>query len=265
MIAENYGFTWLKIDLPFPCAIHFAYQRKPFNKNVFNVLLIHTEPEEIRTSEEELEKTWQDYDLIISHDARHAKYSNVVISYYWETVITSIPLNKIFDISSMISIGGGPSEMTGYKKREELYIRKHEITTPKTFYISRRLPKWESFGLPPLPDDKKDAMFTSMFHIAIENEIENDYFSEKLLDCFNGFSVPIYRGCTNLIQHGIDERAIIRFNTIDECITICNSLTALDYFNRIKYICNNRNLLLSKSFWQLDVQNICINAWNKRN
>lgn len=261
MIADNYGFSWLNVDLPFECAIHFSFRRNPFDKKKFNVLVIHTEPEPIRISEVELENTWQDYDLIISHDKRHTKYSNVIISYYWETLVKSIPFQKIFNVSTIISIGGGPANMSGYKIREKLYNRRLEILMPTSFYISRRIPNWEMFGLPLLPEDKKDAMFTSMFHIAIENEIETDYFSEKILDCFNGFTVPIYRGCQNLLDHGLDERAVIRFNSIEECISICNNLSPMDYYSRMSYVVNNRKKLLEKPFWQSEVQNNCLIAW----
>jgi Glycosyltransferase family 10 (fucosyltransferase) C-term len=261
MIAESYGYPWLKINLPFQAAVHFAFRKEPFSKENYNILLLHTEPSEIRMSASELNATWQDFDLIISHDEAHKIYPNVRTAYYWETVVDALPVCKNFEISSIISIGGGPGNMSGYQVRDSLYQRRNEIKTPAQFYMSTRLPNWQQYGLPPLPSDKKNAMFNSMFHIAIENTIQKDYFSEKILDCFNGYSVPIYRGCTNLEDHGLDTRAIIRFNTMDECIERCNSLTANDYYERLEYVIHNRKVLMNKPFWQREVESISLQAW----
>jgi hypothetical protein len=164
----------------------------------------------------------------------------------------------------MISIGGGPANMTGYQLRDALYQRRGEFTIPNRFFISKRLPNWERFGLPILPDDKKDAMFTSMFHIAIENHVETDYFTEKVLDCFNSLTVPIYRGCLNTSEHGLDERAFIRFETMDECIDICNKLTVDDYNQRLEYLTANRQLRQTKGLWLDHVKQIILDKFAER-
>lgn len=263
MKAENFGTPWLNVHLPFPCDIHFSY-RHAIRNDRFKVLLLSTEPEPIRLSEEELAHCWRDFDLIISHDQRHFKYPNVKQLIYWETQVNNLPNRKDFEVTTMISIGGGPLNMSGYLRRDELYQRREECLIPKRFFISKRLPNWEQFGLPILPNDRKDAMFTAMFHIAIENYIEENYFSEKLLDCFTGMTVPIYRGCNNINEHGIDERALIRFDTIDQCIEICNNLTLDDYFNRVEYLAHNRRLTKSKDLFLDKIKQMILSAWAEK-
>jgi Glycosyltransferase family 10 (fucosyltransferase) C-term len=263
MQVENFGTAWLDFDFAFPCDIHFSFI-KPIRADRFKVLLLACEPEPIRVSEAELATHWSRFDLIISHDKRHLQYPNVHLMTFWDTYVNDIPSTKRFEVSSMISIGGGPANMTGYQLRDHLYQRRGEFTIPNRFFISNRLPNWERFGLPILPDDKKDAMFTSMFHIAIENHVELDYFSEKLLDCFNSLTVPIYRGCLNTQEHGLDERAFIRFETIDECIAICNNLTVDDYNQRVSYLAANRQLRQSKGLWLDHVQQLIFRAWARQ-
>lgn len=263
MQVENFGTTWLDFDFTFPCDIHFSFI-KPIRADRFKVLLLACEPEPIRVSEVDLAAHWGNFDLIISHDKRHLKYPNARLMTFWDTYVNEIPSTKDFEVSSMISIGGGPSNMTGYQLRDELYQRRAEFTIPNRFFISKRLPNWERFGLPILPDDKKDAMFTSMFHIAIENHVESDYFSEKLLDCFNSLTVPIYRGCLNTQEHGLDERAFIRFETIDECIHICNNLTVDDYNQRLEYLAANRQLRQTKGLWLDHVRQIILQKFAER-
>jgi hypothetical protein len=260
MKAENFGTSWLDLNFPFECDIHFSFQ-KPLRVDKFKVLLIACEPEPIRISEADLASNWMHYDLIISHDKRHAQYPNVALMTFWDTYVNTVPSSKTFEVSSIISIGGGPANMTGYQVRDQLYQRRLEFVLPNRFFISRRLPNWEQFGLPALPDDKKDAMFTSMFHIAIENHIEPDYFSEKVLDCFNAMTVPIYRGCLNTSDHGLDERGFIRFDTIDECINICNRLTPEDYYSRLEYVVKNRAVRLTKPLWLDSVKQLILQSW----
>lgn len=262
MQVENFGTAWLDFDFPFPCDIHFSFIQ-PIREDRFRVLLIATEAEPIRISEADLAAHWGRFDLIISHDKRHLLYPNVRLLTVWDTWVNEIPNTKEFGVSSMISVGGGPSNMTGYQLRDHLYQKRTEFTIPNRFFISKRLPNWERFGLPILPDDKKDTMFSSMFHIAIENHVEPDYFTEKLLDCFNTLTVPIYWGCLNTQVHGLDERAFIRFETISECIDICNKLTVDDYTHRLDYLIANREVRQAKGLWLNQLKQIILQEFAK--
>lgn len=47
-------------------------------------------------------------------------------------------------------------------------------------------------------DDKWDALAPYYFSLAIENNSGPDMWTEKLADCFLGWCVPFYYGCTNL-------------------------------------------------------------------
>ena len=49
-----------------------------------------------------------------------------------------------------------------------------------------------------------------MFSIVIENSIESDYFTEKLLDCFLTGTIPIYVG-TKTTSEYFDTDGIIYF------------------------------------------------------
>ena len=49
------------------------------------------------------------------------------------------------------------------------------------------------------PIDKKEEGLTNyLFSLAIENSKIDNYFSEKLLDCFATSTIPIYWGCPNI-------------------------------------------------------------------
>ncbi len=55
-------------------------------------------------------------------------------------------------------------------------------------------------GINPIPD-KWDAIAPYKYHIAIENSIYENYWTEKLSDTFLGLSYPIYHGCPNIYEY----------------------------------------------------------------
>lgn len=47
-------------------------------------------------------------------------------------------------------------------------------------------------------EDKFDGIAPYKYSIAIENYQANDYWTEKIVDCFLSFTMPIYHGCSNM-------------------------------------------------------------------
>ncbi len=62
-------------------------------------------------------------------------------------------------------------------------------------------------------EDKWDAIGRYRYHIALENSIYPDYWSEKLADPILGLSYPIYYGCPNISDYLPDQS----YQTIDIC------------------------------------------------
>jgi len=83
-----------------------------------------------------------------------------------------------------------------------------------------------------------------MFHIAIENIKRENLYTEKILDAFLTKTVPIYYGCSNIGEF-FNEDGIETFDTADEAMHICNSLTEKHYYGRIDAI--NENYEIAKS------------------
>jgi hypothetical protein len=46
-------------------------------------------------------------------------------------------------------------------------------------------------------EHKAEALDDYRYHIAVENHISPHHWTEKLSDCFLGYSLPFYAGCTN--------------------------------------------------------------------
>jgi len=76
------------------------------------------------------------------------------------------------------------------------------------------------------------------FHIAIINGSHQNYFTDILTDCFRTGTVPIFWGCKN-VGDFFNEKGILRFEKPKELISILNSLSVQDYYDRIEYIKDN--------------------------
>jgi hypothetical protein len=89
-----------------------------------------------------------------------------------------------------------------------------------------------------------DALLDYRFSIAIENlSCDDNYFTEKLTDCFLTGTIPIYHGCLNIGEF-FDERGILTFNTQEELKSILDSLNEEKYNNMLEYAQNNLNTCL---------------------
>ena len=154
---------------------------------------------------------------------------------------------KKFCVSTVVG-GKNDPQMAGYAMRHDLWRRKESITIPKDFFLSGNTPfphvfvPWSeaNYRNNLVLGVSKEPMFDSMFHIAIENTSIRNYFSEKILDCFQSRTVPIYCGCTNIGDFfNID--GIIVANSLQNIIDACNSLTPERYYAMLPAVEDNFN------------------------
>lgn len=92
---------------------------------------------------------------------------------------------------------------------------------------------------------KIEALQDYKFSIAIENGIGDNYFTEKILDCFLTGTIPIYCGCGNIGEF-FNVNGIITFNTIDELIGIVSNIDNQSYDLRIDAV--QQNYKIAKEF-----------------
>ena len=86
-----------------------------------------------------------------------------------------------------------------------------------------------------------DTLDDYMFSIAIENNAIDNYFTEKLLNCFAVGTVPIYLGCRN-IDSFFDPAGIIQVGRRTDFKQLISELTPKSYESRIDAIRRNYNL-----------------------
>ena len=87
---------------------------------------------------------------------------------------------------------------------------------------------------------KADALTDYRYSIVVENGVFENYFTEKILDCFASMTVPIYLGAPNIGDFfntdGIITVKESEIDSIDEVLKRCN---ASDYEDRLSAIKDN--------------------------
>jgi len=94
-------------------------------------------------------------------------------------------------------------------------------------------------------DRKSQALSSFMFSIVIENSEEDDYFTEKLLDCLLSGVIPIYMGTKNIGNY-FDIEGIIRFTGPEQLPDILSKLDTNFYMSKTNII--NKNFELAKNY-----------------
>ena len=73
--------------------------------------------------------------------------------------------------------------------------------------------------------NKKDGLLNYKYSIAIENCIEEGYFTEKLTDCILTDTIPIYYGCPNIEKYFSGIPVLSNLNDTDPIKKVINSNT----------------------------------------
>lgn len=149
--------------------------------------------------------------------------------------------SKRFGISAVI---GCKKSTIGHKLRLDYYSEQKRIRIPTEFYISSRSQLKENPHKNTLLGahaDDKMKLFDTMFHLCIENSIEPNYITEKIVDCIQCKTVPVYYGCPNIADFlNIDGMLFIDDN-VNNGIGIINRLSPDTYTSMISAVEDNYN------------------------
>lgn len=142
---------------------------------------------------------------------------------------------KEFSISTLV---GGKLLAPGHHLRQKLWFKENRITVPKRFFLSGNFGGLENYNNNPILGSDKLPLFDSQFHICIENVKRKNWFTEKLIDCLQTKTVPIYYGCPN-IGDWFDLRGFIVAESLDDIVDACNSLTDESYEKMLPFVESN--------------------------
>jgi hypothetical protein len=141
--------------------------------------------------------------------------------------------NKLISI-----ISSGKNQTTGHRFRNSIIDK-----------FSNRL---DLYGRVYNPIEfKVESLKDYRFQIVVENTKSDYYFTEKIIDCFQTGTIPIYWGCPS-INDFFDSNGIITFDTIDDLNSILDTISNDLYESKIESIQNNfeisKNYLISEDY-----------------
>lgn len=117
-------------------------------------------------------------------------------------------------------------------------------------------------------DDKWDGLAEYKYSLAIENSSSQDYWTEKIADCFLSYTMPIYYGCTNIDEYfPINSMIKIDINKPQEAIGIMQKALDEDIWSKnLESIQEARELVLNKyNFFAQIANKIDMNNKEPRN
>jgi len=168
---------------------------------------------------------------------------------------------KKFGVSALVGGKNNPA-MTGYALRHELWREQDAITVPKEFFLSSHCPwKAVSYDGQLVLGGSKFPLFDSQFHIVIENTSIKNGFTEKLIDCFQTKTIPIYWGCTNIGEF-FNANGICVARNLQEIINICNLLTPETYDRFLPIIKDNYDASFKYCVYEDQLKNAVIKLIN---
>lgn len=219
-------------------------------------IYLQVEPEAIRPVKQYLLEHGCQYDAILTFDVdvlekwKHAKLFTLY-TYTWleENYYSNIDTSKKqYRISCLV---GGKRMTSGHDIRLSMYFNQAFFTMyPFTFYRSCAHPLLPEIENNPFLKSKessaKHELFTSFqFHLAIENSRQDNYFTEKLIDCLITKTIPIYYGCPNIGSY-FDTRGwiLLEQGKPEELLDKCSVLSPSYYSNYTETIDLNYNRAL---------------------
>jgi glycosyltransferase involved in cell wall biosynthesis len=189
-----------------------------------NTILVTGEPESVHVYHDDFAKQFKH--LITCQ--RPIKHPN---PHYFEQGLPWFPnkdydeLSKIRDVKKekLISvITSNKMDTEGHRKRYEFVMALKEHFGDKLDLFGRGIKDF---------DDKWDVIAPYKYSINIENSVYDDYFTEKLTDCYLSNTLPLYYGCPNLEKY-FDKDAYVEIdlNDVQKSIKIIEEILANESF-----------------------------------
>lgn len=144
--------------------------------------------------------------------SKHPAIYNWHLGVSFDEAVSLDVTDKTLDISCIAST---KQDLPGHSKRFD-FVQQIEQSNLAIDVYGRGRSK-------PLPKGKLAGLLPYRYSIAIENTVHDDYFTEKIMDCWLAGTVPIYYGAQNLEEY-FPRGSFIRLNELD----------SEDFANRVK-------------------------------
>jgi len=253
--------------LPEPCWI-MVDKQGIFSDHLPNVY-IQAEPEIIIPNRDYLLHNYHRYHIILTFNAdilnncpnaiKYVCATTWILEEHYNKIDTSLKQYKISTLASLKNVNNAEGHL--FRKR----IHESQLTLltkfPITYFRSsvHRI-SIHDYNNNPLLYAKEQLFDTFQFAIVIENSKQQNYFTEKIIDCILTKTIPIYWGCPNISEYfDISGWIVLETTSLDELIEKLKQLTP-DYYDKYYDIINkNYNIALNYTCFCTNISNAISN------
>jgi hypothetical protein len=235
-IHNTFGF---KQDIFLPEPVELWIDLLPnTNKKTTRVLLL-IEPDEISNLKNlVINSRHKDFDFILTHNSEILeKCENSHLHLFGTCWVKDFNFTKKkFSVTTLIGAKSMTSNHSLRHKLVDLLNLKFKVECE--FFNSINAPFNDKRLITITSNHNKNELFYSQFHIVIENSCVENWFTEKLIDCFQTKTIPIYLGCPN-ISDWFDTKGMFIVNSIDDIKNVLLNIDENTYQSKIDSIENN--------------------------
>ena len=182
------------------------------------------------------------FDIILTQQPEIIEQCDNAIAFPYGAQMISKEDEKIYEKCKLFSI------IASTKKEHPGHRLRHEVISLGNPNLTAYGPEYIDIGYGESGMDLGAKIIAGKdyaFQVIIENESWENYFTEKLIDCFKTGSIPIYRGCTN-IETYFDTNGMFIVDTLDDIKHLLETLTMDDYNSKLEYV--HKNFELSNQY-----------------
>jgi hypothetical protein len=221
-------FGTLEHEYSYRKKVSLSFDTLTYDPSAEIKILVQIEPEQISGLKQNIIQNYWRYDLILAWNEDIIKQCPNAVLFPFGSCwidIESINIKKQKQISFLTS---NKAYLPGHILRQDIY---HYLRSHKNINDFDVL----NIRTPPRIANKNIIFEKSMYSIIVENVATENYFTEKLIDCFATKTIPIYYGCPN-IQKYFDSDGIITFDSIEKLTQILSYLTPEKYYSHSSHI-----------------------------
>jgi hypothetical protein len=239
ILKSNIDPNWplIEIDYHKPVELFIdSFQGLDVNKDSYKILYVK-EQDAISRFKQHAIANHNRFDLILTYDDEIIeKCPNATMMLFGTAWVHNyeFPEEKKFQISNLT---GHKTITKGHLLRQETHYKQSRINNPIDFYISK-FGGVRNINNNKILGEGKEPLFDSQFHICIENTRQDNYFTEKLIDCFVTKTIPIYYGAPNISEF-FDTRGMYVVENFKDILEVCNSIDENTYKEKLEYVEKN--------------------------
>lgn len=221
MNYQSKYFGTLEHSYPYDKKVSVSFDTLNHDPTAEVKVLVQIEPEQISGIKQNIIQDYWKYDLILAWNEDVLKKCPNAKLFPFGSCWIDLKSINIYKKNQISFLTSNKAYLPGHILRQDIFKFLRSYKNPNGFEIL-------NVRTPPRIENKNIIFENSMYSIIAENVSINNFFTEKLIDCFATKTIPIYYGCPNLDAY-YNTAGVLRFNSIEELKSVLSNITVEHY------------------------------------